>query len=55
MKSNNITKRKICDLVYPFQQKYGLTDLNALDVARGNLNLAQLLTLYDNEIVNQKN
>ena len=40
--SNRMTKRAICDLVRPFRDKYGLTDLMALRVVRNELSLEEI-------------
>lgn len=39
-----LTKKAMCDLVIPFRDKYNLTDLQALQIARNELSL---LEMYD--------
>lgn len=40
--SKKLTKRAICELVVPFRDKYGLSDLEALRVARNELTLSEI-------------
>lgn len=45
-KAKKVTKQAICDLCVPFRDKYGLTDLQTLQVARNELTLAELVRLF---------
>lgn len=40
--SKKLTKRAMCELVVPFRDKYGLSDLEALRVARNELTLSEI-------------
>ena len=40
--SGEMTKRAICDLVIPFRDRYGLTDVEALEIAKGNVGLHEM-------------
>ena len=37
-----LSKKAMCDLVIPFRDKYGLTDLQALQIARNELTIAEI-------------
>lgn len=45
---NKLTKKAICDLVVPFRDKYKLTDLQALMVARNELSISEIAELLSN-------
>lgn len=48
--SKKLTKRAMCELVVPFRDKYELSDLEALQIARNEL------TLYEiSEFINKIN
>lgn len=47
LKSNKMTKRAMCDLVQPFSDKYKLTDIQALTIARDNLSLKEILVFLE--------
>lgn len=40
--SKKLTKRAMCELVVPFRDKYGLSDLEALQIARNELTLSEI-------------
>lgn len=40
--SKKLTKRAMCELVVPFRDKYGLSDLEALKIARNELTLSEI-------------
>lgn len=40
--TNKLTKRAMCNLVIPFRDKYGLTDLQALQIARNELTISEI-------------
>lgn len=46
---NRLTKRAMCDLVIPFRDKYCLTDLQALQIARNKLTITEI-----NQLINHK-
>lgn len=37
-----LTKRAMCDLVIPFRDKYGLTDLQSLQIVINELTIAEI-------------
>ena len=41
--SKRLTKKAICDLVIPFRDRHGLTDVQALRIARSEMPLAEML------------
>ena len=45
---NRLTKKAMCDLVVPFRDKYKLTDLQALMVARNELSISEIADLLGN-------
>lgn len=47
-----MTKKAMCELVIPFRDKYGLTDLQALQIARNELTIAEINSLFKNEKTN---
>lgn len=42
-----LTKRAICDLCIPFRDKYGLTDLQTLRIARNEVELMELVKMLN--------
>lgn len=42
-----LTKKAICDLCIPFRDKYGLTDLQTLRIARDEMDLAEMVELLE--------
>ena len=42
-----MTKKAICDLVIPFRDKYNLTDLQALQIARNELSMSEIAELLN--------
>lgn len=42
-----LTKRAMCNLCVPFRDKYGLTDLQALRLARKEMDLMEIVELLD--------
>ena len=40
-----LTKRAMCNLCVPFRDKYGLTDLQALRIARKEMDLMEMVEL----------
>lgn len=44
-----LTKKAICELCVPFRDKYGLTGLQTLKIARNELSLSELLDLLENK------
>lgn len=46
LSSKKLTKKAMCELVIPFRDKYGLTDLQALRIARDEMPLAEMSDLF---------
>lgn len=44
-----LTKKVMCDLCVPFRDKYGLTDLQTLRIARRKMSLQEMLDLLQPE------
>ena len=40
--TKKLTKKSMCDLVIPFRDKYGLNDLQALQIARNELTISEI-------------
>lgn len=47
MDSKKVTKKAICDLCIPFRDKYHLTDLQTLKIARKEMDLSEMMTLSE--------
>ncbi len=45
--NKKITKKAICDLCIPFRDKYRLTDLQTLRIAREEMDLSEMLELLE--------
>lgn len=45
--SHKLSKRRMCELVIPFRDKYGLSDLDALKVARNELTISEISELIN--------
>ena len=45
---NNVTKANICTLFVPFRDKYKLTDLQTLMIARGEMKASEILEIGKN-------
>ena len=45
-----LTKKAMCDLCIPFRDKYALTDLQTLRIARQEMNLAEMVTLAEKAV-----
>lgn len=43
--SKKVSKKAICNLAIPFRDKYNLTDLQALQIARNELSVAEIADL----------
>ena len=46
-RSNKVSKKAICNLVIPFRDKYNLTDLQALQIARNELSVAEIADILN--------
>lgn len=45
VESRKLTKKSMCDLCIPFRDKYGLTDKQALMVARNEMSVMEMARL----------
>jgi len=39
---NKMTKQALCDLCVPFKDKYSLSDIQTLQIVRGNLSISEI-------------
>ena len=46
--SGRLSKKAMCDICIPFRDKYGLTDIQTLQIARNELSLSKMISLLDN-------
>ena len=44
-----LTKKAMCDLCVPFRDKYGLTDLQTLRIARREMDLSEMVALTERQ------
>ena len=42
-----LTKKAMCDLCIPFRDKYSLTDLQTLRIARNEMDVSEIASLFD--------
>lgn len=47
--SKRLTKKSMCELCIPFRDKYGLTDSQALRIARAEMPLSEMAELLEDE------
>lgn len=47
--NKKLTKKDMCDLCIPFRDKYKLTDLQTLRIARKEMDLSEMVTLIEVE------
>ena len=45
--TKSLTKKALCDLCVPFRDKYGLTDLQTLMIARKEIGIPESIDLFD--------
>lgn len=45
LRTKKLSKKAMCNLVIPFRDKYNLTDLQALQVARNELSILEMTDL----------
>lgn len=43
-----LTKKAMCDLVVPFRDEYWLTDKEALMIARSEVNVDEIVSIFEN-------
>lgn len=44
-RANTLSKKRICEICVPFRDKYGLSDLDALKLARNEYSLSEMIKL----------
>lgn len=47
IENRKLTKKAMCDLVIPFRDKYGLSDLQALMIARNEMSISEMSELLN--------
>lgn len=47
IENGKLTKKAMCDLVVPFRDKYGLSDLQALMIARNEMSIPEMAALMN--------
>ena len=50
VRKKKLTKQAMCDLCVPFRDKYHLSDMQVLQIARKEVSLAELVKLSENFI-----
>lgn len=45
--TKSLTKKALCDLCVPFRDEYGLTDLQTLRIARKEMDIAEIIDLFN--------
>ena len=48
--TKSLTKKALCDLCVPFRDKYGLTDLQTLMIARNEIGIPEIIDLFDKKL-----
>ena len=52
--TKSLTKKALCDLCVPFRDKYGLTDLQTLMIARKEMGIPEIIDLFEKKAVREK-
>ena len=47
VKSKKLTKKAMCDLCIPFRDKYSLSGLQTLQIARKELDIPEIIALFE--------
>ena len=47
------TKKALCDLCVPFGDKYSLTDLQTLQIARNELSISEIVSIFEDKGVTE--
>lgn len=47
VKTKTLSKRKLCELCIPFRDKFGLTDIEVLRIARNEITLKEIQELIE--------
>lgn len=50
----HMTKKDLCDLVVPFRDKYHLTDLQALQIARNEMPISEMAKLLETKRIKSR-
>lgn len=45
--TKSLTKKALCDLCVPFRDEYGLTDLQTLMIARKEIDIPEIIDLFE--------
>ena len=48
--TKSLTKKAMCDLCVPFRDKYGLTDLQTLMIARKEVGIPEIIDLFEKKL-----
>lgn len=48
--TKSLTKKALCDLCVPFRDKYGLTDLQTLMIARKEIGIPEIIDLFEKKL-----
>ena len=48
--TKSLTKKALCDLCVPFRDKYGLTDLQTLMIARKEVGIPEIIDLFEKKL-----
>ena len=49
VKTKTLSKRKLCEICIPFRDKFGLTDIEVLRIARNEISLKEIQELIEKE------
>lgn len=49
VRDRKLTKKAMCDLCVPFRDKFGLTDMQTLQIARREMSISQIYDLKPKE------
>lgn len=47
VRTQKLSKKNMCELVIPFRDRYGLTDVQALKIARKEIDLAEIIKVLE--------
>ncbi len=49
VKTKTLSKRKLCELCIPFRDRFGLTDIEVLRIARNEITLKEIQELIEKD------
>ena len=52
--TKSLTKKALCDLCVPFRDKYGLTDLQTLMIARKEVGIPEIIDLFEKKLCEKR-